>query len=346
MRTGRLKYCGGLTTLGLLAAAGGCLPEGQRIPLDASLLSGLVSLLTGEDASAATGDTGATGQAGAGSGVSILAADYGDPSQHEQYMLELINRARRAPADEAARLGLDSASEGVSGLASGLPAQPLAMSGALLRAARAHTADVFEHDDFDNAASQGGSAGTRIGAQFPTLLAGENIGREPGEAIGANTATIHDALFADIEVAGRPHRQRMLDVGFKQIGVGIAIGRLTFDLLETPATVATIDFATSNRDLGSVFVTGVAFADGNANGAYDPGEGQSGVAVSLGTAQIGTATLRTAAQGGYAFQVFAPGVYVITFRADPTLAINVDVRDKNIKVDLRGSRIEYFDPNQ
>jgi uncharacterized protein YkwD len=80
----------------------------------------------------------------------------GDPTDEEQYMLELVNRARRDPAAEAARLRETTATD-VRGaytffnvdldrmaadLAALPPAPPLAMNPELLAAARLHSLDM------------------------------------------------------------------------------------------------------------------------------------------------------------------------------------------------------------
>src|SRR5438105_1635685 len=76
----------------------------------------------------------------------LMAAVY--PSASEQYLLELVNRARANPAAEAARMGV-SLNEGLpSGTISAAAKQPLAWNPNLGDAARRHTQWMFDHDTF------------------------------------------------------------------------------------------------------------------------------------------------------------------------------------------------------
>src|SRR5579863_2259488 len=93
---------------------------------------------------------------------------FGDPTADEQYVLELINRARANPGDEGARLSAKAVSANPSltnGLTPGIPGgditeglvapnnvvgarPPLAMNGILLGTAYAHSVDMYTNDYF------------------------------------------------------------------------------------------------------------------------------------------------------------------------------------------------------
>src|SRR5215218_351232 len=67
------------------------------------------------------------------------AYDHGNPSNAEQYLVELINRARSDPAAEAARYGIDL-NEGLRpGTLSPAPRAPLPFNPNLIKAAAEHT---------------------------------------------------------------------------------------------------------------------------------------------------------------------------------------------------------------
>src|SRR4051812_35771389 len=70
------------------------------------------------------------------------------PTDYEQYMLELLNRARANPAVEAARYGIDL-NEGLSaGTISTVAKQPLAMNAYVVDAARGHSQWMIDNDVF------------------------------------------------------------------------------------------------------------------------------------------------------------------------------------------------------
>src|SRR4051794_36660045 len=70
------------------------------------------------------------------------------PTDYEQYMLELLNRARSDPSAEAARLGI-SLNEGLaSGTITSTSKQPLAFNANLIDAARNHSTWMIANDTF------------------------------------------------------------------------------------------------------------------------------------------------------------------------------------------------------
>ncbi|MEA2059257.1 MAG: CAP domain-containing protein [Thermodesulfobacteriota bacterium] len=102
--------------------------------------------------------------------------DYGDPINEEQLHLELINRARKNPPGEAARLGIDLF-EGISaGEISSDPVQPLTFNAMLLDAARAHSQDMLRENYFSHSSLTGESPFDRMKtAGYDYSTAGENI---------------------------------------------------------------------------------------------------------------------------------------------------------------------------
>src|SRR5690606_7215968 len=80
----------------------------------------------------------------------------------EQYMLELINRARLDPLAEAARYGIDLNKGLAAGTLNGEARQVLAPDTNLERAAQAHSEWMLQTDDFSHTGAGGSNAGARI----------------------------------------------------------------------------------------------------------------------------------------------------------------------------------------
>jgi hypothetical protein len=84
---------------------------------------------------------------------------------------------------------------------------------------------------------------------------------------------------------------------------------------------------------GTVFLTGVAYQDNNANGVYDAGEGLAGVTITL---DRGGWFATTATAGGYAIPVAAnSGTYTATANGGPfhAASASVTVGPDNVKLD-------------
>jgi hypothetical protein len=83
----------------------------------------------------------------------------------------------------------------------------------------------------------------------------------------------------------------------------------------------------------TVFITGVAYRDGNSNGVYDPGEGVSGVEI---TTDHGSWYAVTSTSGGYAIPVAAnSGRYTVTAAGGPFngATTSVTVGSDSVKAD-------------
>ena len=163
----------------------------------------------------------------------------GNPSPEQQYMLELINRARANGGAEATRLGLSGLQEGppnINGESFTIAntAQPLSWNPLLATCAQNHAKFLNDNDQFFSGQSPhtfGGKTpeqrindagyAMNLGTQYngPTTASGffpgpenvaENISSGSGPFTGAKLiATIlmqHNDLFTDQTVAGRGHR--------------------------------------------------------------------------------------------------------------------------------------------
>jgi hypothetical protein len=234
------------------------------------------------------------------------------PTVAEQYMLELVNRARANPIAEASANGI--------GLNEGLPAgtisadakQPLAFNPFLITAARHHTTWMMQTGTFahNEGAADPGAQMTGAGYQFTgSWTWGQNIawsGTTPDvPPLNATTASLEKNLFVDAGEPGRGHRVNLLNPQFQEIGIGVSSG--TFQNFN--AVMATQDFAASGN---AAFLTGVAYTDANGNNFYDPGEGLGNITVTATRAADGAQfSATTWAAGGYTLPL-AAGTYSIT----------------------------------
>jgi Ca2+-binding RTX toxin-like protein len=259
-------------------------------------------------------------------------------STYEQYLLELINRARLDPLGEAARLGIDLNQGLAAGTLNGAARQPLAPNGLLTDAARAHNSWMLATDVFSHTGAGGSSPGDRMedaGYSFAgSWTWGENIawmGSTGSIGLASATGSLHDNLFRS---AG--HRQNLLNDGFREIGTGVSTGIFTANGTNWNAAMATEAFARSGAQ---VFFTGVAIDDADGDNFYDIGEARSGVAVSVRAGSTVVGSDSTEAAGGYAVGV-SGGTLAVTFSgAGLAQTVNATVAGgtRSVKVDLIGS---------
>ena len=267
----------------------------------------------------------------------------GNPSNEQQYMLELVNRARANGGAEAARLGL-------SGLQEGPPTvnneswtiensvQPLSWNSRLTTAAQGQSDRLNNADQFFLGGSPHTFGGTtpsqRIAAtgyssapyNGPTTPSGffpgnENVAEEVSQGSGPYIGTrltaavmrAQNGFFTDQSVPGRGHRETMMLGFFREIGIGVTAGT---DNQANPgqpngpfdSLYIVQDYGTQSNQLP--FITGVVYHDANSNGFYDPGEGVGGVRVDV---QNATYYAVTSSSGGYSVPVSGNGTYNVTF---------------------------------
>ena len=253
------------------------------------------------------------------------------PTSYEQYLLELVNRARLDPSGEAAREGIGLDDGLAPGTISATPKQPLAFNPQLIDAGRSHSDWMLATDTFSHVGMSGSLPDARMMAAGYSFtgdwLWGENIAIQWGSGIAITTQTI-DALDNGLfKSAG--HRENILDGNFREAGFGVASGEYE----GSAAVTATEDFARSGT---LPFLTGVAFDDRNGDHFYEPGEGLGSVSVQArsGTGQIWQTTTWDA--GGYEIQLPA-GVYQVTFSGGslPGPVVEaVSIGSANVMLDL------------
>ena len=261
----------------------------------------------------------------------------------EQYMLELVNRARSSPAAEVARLGI--------GLNAGLPAdtittaakQPLAPQQQLITAARLHSQDMLDRDYFDHD-TKGPDPKTTFSQRITNAGyiwngVAENIGYAAKQSEATQTVyinEIHDGL-----IISSGHRKNIMAPAYEELGIGAKLG--SFIRPEDGVTYAftemvTQDFGRRNLD---PYITGVVYTDTDNNNFYTIGESIRGGAVSAVNVSTGAVFSDTiGVSGAYGFVVPA-GTYTVTatfmlgevnqsFQKSGNVPVGID----NVKVDF------------
>jgi len=249
----------------------------------------------------------------------------------EQYLLELVNRARLDPAGEAARIGI--------GLNDGLPAgtisadskQPLASNQYLATAAQNHSQWMLDTDNFSHTGSGGSSPGNRMSAAGYSFTGpwgwGENISwRGTTGTLNLTTSVLaqHEGLFRS-----PGHRENLLGDDYKEAGIGVRTG--VFEGYNT--SMVTTDYAYSGT---GQFLTGVAYFDANGDNFYSVGEGRGGLRIDARSSSSAVTTMTTAAAGGYQGKL-ASGTYDVTITGtglSAALGIALAIGNENIKLDV------------
>jgi uncharacterized protein YkwD len=261
------------------------------------------------------------------------------PSALEQYLLELVNRARANPSAEAARYAIDL-NEGLpAGTISTAAKQPLAVNPFLTDGARKHSQWMIDTDTFSHTGAGGTDPGDRMAAAGYAFTGnwtwGENIALRSYTTSGptaALLAQLHRDLFVDAGIAGRGHRTNLMDPDFREIGPGFASGPYqTYN-----AGMLTEDFAASGT---TAFLTGVAYNDAvTRDSFYTPGEGLAGVTISakrLSDSQ--TFSTATWSSGGYSLPL-SPGTYEVIASggafSTPVRFSSVAIASSNVKRDF------------
>ncbi len=241
----------------------------------------------------------------------------GDPTAAEQYMLQLVNRARSNPAAEAARFGIDL-NEGLDpGTISTDPKPPLASNPHLIQSARAHSLWMLAQDQFSHYETNAdpGDRMTAAGYVFSGAWTwGENIAWRgttgPPPPVAPTLAQEHEDLFVDSDEPGRGHRINLMDAGFREVGIGAEAGVFGADGQNYNSVMTTQDFASSGANPGP-FLVGVVYRDSDKDGFYTAGEGSSGVTI---MPDRGTYYAVSSTSGGYAIPITGlSGTLEVTF---------------------------------
>lgn len=254
------------------------------------------------------------------------------PTAFEQYVLELINRARADPLAEAARLGIDLNQGLAPGTISAAAKAPLAMNAKLVDAARGHSQWMLATDTFSHTGINGSDPGDRMEAAGYVFTGswtwGENIALRTGGLSAGTAGALHDQL-----VISPGHRTNLMSGDFREIGLGLAEGDFPW-----PSVLVSSDLTQNFARSGTgVFLLGVAFDDADGDHFYDPGEGMGGVAISIRNMATGAVVNLASWDAGGWQTVLAAGSHEVTFSggglAAPVLR-GVTIGAANVKLDL------------
>lgn len=249
-----------------------------------------------------------------------------DPTDLEQFYLELINDARLDPVGNTARyissytplISTDpqiqsalnffgvSGSSLLSGILALAPTAPVAWNGNLADAARLHNQAMIAADSQSHQLPGEAGLGARITA------AGYTGWRGLGENVYAYSESViygHAGFMVDWgngpggiqSPAG--HRLNIMDPDWTEVGIGVTLE--TNPATDVGPQVVTQDFGTR----GKTFLLGVAYSDNDQNEFYSPGEGLAGL-----TVRIGSNSAQSVSSGGYSFE--------ITDRSDVSIAFS------------------------
>lgn len=282
------------------------------------------------------------------------------PTPQDQLMLELINRARANPQEEANRYLNGLLNEGVSSAdtISTQSKQPLAFNLNLNDGAKNHSQWMLDNNVFSHTGQGGSTSRQRMedaGYQFvPSWGSGENI------AWKGNTRSVnftgfvidnYEALFIDEDYPNRGHRVNMLNPDFQEIGISSLQGQFTVDNVTYNSVMTTQDFAYSNNV--NAFLTGVVYNDNVINDDfYTIGEGISDIEITATDITDSSKVFTTTnfETGGYSLAL-PEGTYNITFIGnldfdpqDDIVRTSATINNENVKLDVVTDSLELEPP--
>lgn len=267
-------------------------------------------------------------------------------SSYDQYILELINRARANPTAEADRLLSGNLNEGLAANTISLSAkQPLAFDLNLDAAAEGHSNDMINNDffahtsptDSSTPSSRVTAAGYSWNAVAENLAARTTIGLSETDA-----ENLHNNLFQDFSVVGRGHRLNLMNETYESIGISYLHTNSWGPFSGMASSLVTQNFGSIND--GISYITGVAYNDSNSNNFFTPGEEFTDVTVEAflaGTStSAGTATTATFGSGGYSLGL-GDGTYDLVFSGSlgELRYDGVTVSGSNLKLDYTNSTV-------
>lgn len=248
----------------------------------------------------------------------------------EQYLIELINRARLDPAAEAARYGLDLNANLESGTITTAAKQVLAPNTQLEASAQAHSEWMLEEDVFSHTGDGGSDPGARM-ADAGYDFTGRWSWRENLAWYG-KTGTVDLAAAIDRHHEGlyrsEGHRVNTFAETIKEVGAAQVEGRFTNNGVTYNASMLSLNYAATGTDM---FITGVVYNDDNGDAFYSIGEGRADWWLRADGARV-----ETADAGGYGIAVTASDdIRVQIGQGGQTRAtLEVDAGDQNAKLDV------------
>ena len=264
------------------------------------------------------------------------------PTAQDQYMLELVNRARANPQGEADLYLNGDLNQGLPSNTISTDAKPpLVFNFELHTAAQDHSQWMLDNNVFSHTGEGGSSPTQRMQAAgyvlTPPWSTGENIAYRGTTGTPDLTRFVknnHQNLFVS-----PGHRRNLMSGNFKEVGISSLQGQFN----NYNAVMTTQKFAYSGGR--GPFITGVAYTDTVINeDFYTVGEGIKGITVTAvdTTNSANTFTTTTLDAGGYSLDVDPNVTYDVTFSGDldqngqagDTATYQVQVNSENVKLDV------------
>jgi uncharacterized protein YkwD len=294
-----------------------------------------------------------------------------EPTNEEQFMLEMINRMRTAPQQEldllaninyGAATTFASPSSADPNVAAALnffnvrpdilvtqwsalsAVQPLAWNQHLGDSSSTYSQVMIDLDrqghnldEYKNAQGQADLAARLIASDYLFVgggTAGENVFAFARSVLHGHAAFAIDWGSTASGIQNPPgHRDLIMNADMREIGIGILTE--SSSATNVGPLVMTQHFAVDYAS--DAILTGVAFTDGNGDAFYTPGEGLPNVAiVAVDLASGARSMTNTWGSGGYALEL-APGAYDIIASGPGVGQLTfpgIVVNSQNLKLDV------------
>lgn len=248
----------------------------------------------------------------------------------EQYLIELINRARLDPGAEAKRYGVGLNADLTHDRITTAAKEVLAPDQTLEKAAVAHSDWMLQANTFSHTGVQNSDPAARM-AKAGYDFTGSYAWRENLAWMGSTgDINLQDVISKHHEDLYRSagHRVNTFAENVREIGVGQVAGKFINNGTSYNSSMLTENFALSGKD---VFITGVTYADRNGNNFYNIGEGHSDYNI-----KAAGIFAEVADAGGYALALDSgQPVDVTVLKAGKVISeLAVDMSDGNVKLDV------------
>ncbi|WP_045221787.1 InlB B-repeat-containing protein [Desulfonatronum thioautotrophicum] len=269
------------------------------------------------------------------------AYSHGDPTDAEQFLLEIVNWMRAEPELAGEYYEIDLNDGLAPGTITNTPKAPLAFHPGLIAAARGHTQWMLDEKDESKIGHTGQDGSTPGNRMVKAGYSSEEAFSAWAENIGWYTTEepLNEGDLLYIVVANlfrsSGHRANTLAENVEEAGFGVI--PVSYDGFN--ALMVTQKFAASAATPTPMLV-GVVYEDLDQNGLYDMGEGLSGMTV---MPDRGGYYAVTSASGGFAIPVqgmSGPLNLTVSGGIYGTLTRQVTLTGNNIKVDFILSRTD------
>lgn len=247
-------------------------------------------------------------------------------SAAEQFMLELINRARLDPLGEAARHGIDLNQNLSAGQLHSGPRGVLALDSALELAAIGHSQWMLANDIFSHTGVNNTTPTQRVvAAGYTGWGAGENISWR-GTTGYLNLESAIGQQHSDLFLSAG-HRVNILWDSYREVGIAQEAGPFGYNGTTYNASMLTQNYSTHGDKF---YVTGVVYDDLNGDQFYSIGEGRGGA-----TFATPGDNAASAAAGGYALEAVEGGPVLVSGTVGGRdFAVRIVVDGINAKLDV------------